>query len=56
MACDRIEGILQVVFHTQNTLEFAKDLAYDRQRVSPYYQNTDGEVEGIFLLGFLLIL
>jgi hypothetical protein len=49
MACDRIEGVLQVVFHTQKTLGFAKDLAHDRGRIPPYYQNIDGEVEGIFL-------
>jgi hypothetical protein len=49
MACDRIERVLQVVFHAQKTLRFAEDFAYYRERISPHFQNTDGEVEGISL-------
>lgn len=47
MACDRIEGVLQVVFHTQKTLGFSKEPTCDGERIPPYYQNTDGEVEGM---------
>jgi hypothetical protein len=49
VACDRIEGVLQVVFHAQKTLGFAEDLAFYRERISPHFQNTDGEAEGISL-------
>jgi hypothetical protein len=48
MACDRIEGVLQVVFHTQKTLGISKEPTCDGERIPPYYQNADGEVEGMF--------
>jgi hypothetical protein len=48
MACDRIERVLQIIFYTQKAPGFAEDLSHDRKRIPPYYQNADGEVEGIF--------
>ena len=49
MACDRIERVLQIVFYSQKAPGFAEDIPHDRKRISPYHQNVDGEVEGIFL-------
>jgi hypothetical protein len=53
MACDRIEGVLQLIFCTQKATGFAEDLAYDCERIPPYYQNADGKVEGMYLPSLL---
>jgi len=37
MACDRIEGVLQVVFFTQKTPGSAEDISHNRKRIPPYY-------------------
>jgi hypothetical protein len=49
MACDRIEGILQSIFHTQETTRHAECLPPNSGRVPPYYQDSDGEIEGALL-------
>jgi hypothetical protein len=56
MACDRIEGVLQVVFHTQKTLGFSEEPTCDGGRIPPYYQNADGEVEGMSFPSLLITL
>lgn len=53
MALDRIEGVLQLVFCTQKATGFAEDLAYDCERISPYNQNADGEIEGMYITSLL---
>lgn len=50
MACDRVERILQAVFHTQNAPGSAEDLASDCRRIPSYCQDPHGEAEGIYLL------
>ncbi len=47
MACDRIKGVLQIVFHTQRTLGFSEEPTRDGDRIPSHYQNPNGEVEGI---------
>jgi hypothetical protein len=56
MARDRIEGVLQAVFHTQKTLGFSEEPTCDGKRIPPYYQNADGEVEGMSFPSLLLTL
>jgi len=56
MACDRIERVLQVVFHTQETFGFSEEPTCDGERIPPYYQNADGEVEGMTFPSLLLTL
>ena|SRR6266567_8223887 len=56
MARDRIEGFLQVVFHTQKTLGFPEEPTCDGERIPPYYQNADGEAEGMSFPSSLLTL
>jgi hypothetical protein len=56
MACDRIEGVLQVVFHTQKTLGFSEEPTCDGGRIPPYYKIADGEVEGMSFPNLLLTL
>ncbi len=54
MACDRIEGVLQVVLHTKETLGLAEDLISNSRRISSYHQNPDGEIEGPFYVSAIL--
>jgi hypothetical protein len=51
MARDRIKRVLQVIFFTQKSSGYAKDLSHDRKRIPPYYQNANGDGEGIFFHG-----
>jgi hypothetical protein len=46
VACDRIEGILQSIFYTQETARPTECLPPDSGRIPSYYQDSDGEVEG----------
>jgi len=54
MACDRIEGVLQVVFHTEKTLGLSEEPTCDGERIPSNYQNSDGEVEGMSFPSLLL--
>jgi hypothetical protein len=49
MACDRIEGILRSIFHTQETAGPTKCLTPHRGRIPSYDQDADGEIEGTLL-------
>ena len=49
MACDRIEGILQSIFHTQEAAGPTKCLTSHRGRIPSYDQDSDGEIEGTLL-------
>ena len=49
MACDRIEGVLQIILHTQEAAGSTEDLAPHSGRIPPYNQDPYGEVEGTFI-------
>jgi hypothetical protein len=50
MACDRIEGVLQIILHTQETARSTEDFAPYCWRIPPYHQDAYGKVEGVSLL------
>ena len=49
MARDRIEGILQSIFDTQETARPTECLPPNSGRIPSYYQDSDGEVKGTLL-------